>query len=133
MKEVKNEVGVFVEQIGQVKEKNNAKLINVAKKHVKENYGEKITLEDAAGLVYLSPAYFGILFKKETGLNFSEYISRVKIKKAKDFLRNQKYKISEVGEMVGYKDTKYFSKLFRRITGIKPTEYRKIHLLRDKL
>ena len=86
----------------------------LAKQYISENFNEQITLEKIAERVYLHPIYFSVLFKKETGVNFSNYLTGVRIEQAKQLINNVKYNISEVAEAVGYKDPKYFSKLFMR-------------------
>lgn len=102
--------------------------IRLAKQYIKENYSKQINLADIAEIVNLNPVYFSIIFKKKTGVNFSDYLINYRLDLAKDLLRNINYNVSEVSEKVGYTDPKYFSKLFKRVVGISPIEYRKIHL-----
>ena len=86
-----------------------------------------MTLEDIAAYVNLNAVYFSVLFKKETGLNFSSYLLDVRMNAAKDLLRTGNETIAAIGEKVGYKDTKHFSQVFTRAVGIKPALYRKIY------
>lgn len=95
--------------------------------YIKDNYREKITIEDMAEIVDLNPVYLGSLFKKEIGLNFSSYLIKVRIDAAKSLLVETNYTIAAIGSEVGYKDTRYFSQLFEKTVGIKPALYRKIH------
>lgn len=95
--------------------------------YIKDNYMEKITIEDMAEIVDLNPVYLGSLFKKEIGLNFSSYLIKVRIDAAKSLLVETNYTIAAIGSEVGYKDTRYFSQLFEKTVGIKPALYRKIH------
>ncbi len=95
--------------------------------YIKDNYREKITIEDMAEIVDLNPIYLGSLFKKEIGLNFSSYLIKVRIDAAKSLLVETNYTIAAIGSEVGYKDTRYFSQLFEKTVGIKPALYRKIH------
>ena len=95
--------------------------------YIKDNYREKITIEDMAEIVDLNPVYLGSLFKKEVGLNFSSYLIKVRIDAAKSLLVETNYTIAAIGSEVGYKDTRYFSQLFEKTVGIKPALYRKIH------
>ena len=95
--------------------------------YIKDNYREKITIEDMAEIVDLNPIYLGSLFKKEIGLNFSSYLIKVRIDAAKSLLIETNYTIAAIGSEVGYKDTRYFSQLFEKTVGIKPALYRKIH------
>ncbi len=101
---------------------NNA--VESAKKFIAANYYKDISLELMANYVYLNPSYFSELFKKETGRNFIEYLTGVRINRAKELLKNTGLKSYEVCEAVGYTDSKYFSKLFKKIVGVTPSEYK---------
>ena len=72
-------------------------------------------------------SYFSTLFKSETNQNFVEYLSEVRMEKAKVLLKETTLGIAAVCEAVGYSDLKYFTKSFIKYTGIKPTEYRKLY------
>lgn len=109
------------------KGEQSIKTITIAKQYILKNYSKHLELDDIASQVYLNPAYFGILFKRETGTNFSDYLIKVRIDAAKELLKDVKYNISQISNLVGYKDTRYFSKLFKKNIGVKPTEYRKLH------
>lgn len=110
----------------QCEQKENS-VILTARSYVQKHYQKRITLEDVAGIVFLNPAYFSVLFKKETGMNFLDYITDVRMKNARRLLSTQKLNISEVADMVGYKDPKYFSKQFYKTYGIRPQDYKKLH------
>ena len=99
----------------------------VAKMYVADHYREPITMEDAADWVGLNSAYFSSLFKKSEGVNFTEYLTAVRIENAKHYLAETSLKVNEIAEKVGYTDAKYFSKVFIKSVGIRPAEYRKIH------
>jgi len=88
------------------------------------NYMKKIALEDVAGSVYLSPAYFSRVFKQETGHNFSSYLNKIRIDESKKLLRNASVNISDVAGMVGYEDQSYYSKVFKKIVGVSPLRFR---------
>ena len=110
-------------------EKNihDSKTIQIAKTYICENLSRRLELDDVANQVFLSSTYFGILFKKETGTTFSEYLFEKRMEKAKEYLQELRYNINEIANMVGYKDTKYFSRQFKKCFGINPDQYRKIH------
>ncbi len=108
------------------KSHNNLKQIKLAKKYIEENYMKNITLEDLGAYIGFNPSYFSSLFKKETGTSFIEYLSKIRIEKAKDLLKDSDLRIQDVCLMVGYNDVKYFTKSFIKYTGLKPNEYRKI-------
>lgn len=92
---------------------------------IRNNYARDLSLSEAAEYVGLTPEYLSKLFTKEMGINFSTFLGDFRISTAKRMLSEGNRKIYEVAEAVGYKDTKYFNKVFRSITGISPSEYRK--------
>ncbi len=98
--------------------------------YVARNYPNKFTLSDMAGELFLSPTYLCRLFKKETDLNLTEYITGVRMDKAKKLLGNPDLSISQIADLVGYKDAAYFSAVFKRLTGQTPHDYRS-HLRPD--
>ncbi len=106
----------------------NALQINQAKEYIEANYMNNITLEDVGAYIGFNPSYFSSIFKKETGTSFVEYLSIVRIEKAKELLKEPDLRIRDISLMVGYNDVKYFSKLFIKHTGLKPKEYRKIFI-----
>jgi len=99
-------------------------IIALAQKYVNENYDKKIALKDIAEYLYISPAYFSVIFKKLTGQNFVDYVNEVKIEKAKELLENSMYKVKEIAYRIGFEDYTYFCKVFKKIEGITPLEYR---------
>jgi two-component system response regulator YesN len=101
--------------------------VRVAYQYVDQNFDKQITLDEIAKSVNLSPAYFSVFFKKETGMNLMDYVSNVKINKAKEYLRNTNMNVKEIAYALSFQDARYFSKLFKSKVGIKPTEYRKIY------
>ncbi len=96
-------------------------------KYIDKNYAKLITLEIIAEIVGLSPAYFSKLFKTEVGKGFAEYLIDLRIEKSKKMLAETTDSIKTVALKVGYMDDKYFSKLFKKKLGIKPTDYRKLY------
>ncbi len=94
---------------------------------IESHYAEAITLEDVADHVGLSPNYFSKLFKNELGKGYAEYLAEYRIEKSKKLLAETAESVKEISARVGYPDQKYFSKLFRKVTGIKPSEYRKLY------
>lgn len=98
--------------------------VRLAKKYIAKNYKENITLAQVAEAVSLSRVYFSILFKRETGMNFLEYINQCRIDAAKEMLKDIRYNIGEVAEASGFQDSRYFSKVFKKAVGISPSDYR---------
>lgn len=95
-----------------------------AKKFIDNNYHKDITLEDVSQAVNLSPYYFSKLFKSETGENFIDYLTKVRITNAKQLLQNRDLSIKEICYTIGYSDPNYFSRNFKKIVGVTPTEFR---------
>lgn len=92
---------------------------------VNEFYKDGITLDEIADRLSITPEYLGSLFYKEMGINFSAYIKKFRLKKAKELLISTDFKTYEISEQVGYTDPKYFSRVFKETTGLTPGEYQK--------
>ncbi len=94
---------------------------------IKKNYGNQISEEDVAQASHVSTAYLSRLFKEELEVDFHEYLTQIRLEEAEKLLAETNLSVKEIAGRVGYPDEKYFSKLFRKITGMKPTEYRMIY------
>ena len=92
--------------------------------YIKSHYGGKITLEDIASYVHLSPSHLSNLFRKETGQTISAYISYVRIEKSKQLLKATATPIAQVAAQCGFEDQSYFTRVFRQQTGLSPRKYR---------
>lgn len=121
---VKNFMQSILVYIKQRKDGRKGKNITEALKYINDNYSKDFTLEDIAEMVHLNCNYFSELFKKEVGKNFVDYVAEVRIEKAKKLLSGQERKVSEIAKEVGYRNADYFSKVFKRITGESPRNYR---------
>jgi len=93
-------------------------------KFIEDHLASTLTLADVARAANTSTYYFCKLFKRETGLNFSEYVSQLRVEKAKSLLPNLNLRVSEIGYEVGFQSLTHFNRLFKRITGLSPTLYR---------
>jgi len=112
--------GIFLRRKGNVKN-----IIAKSQKYILEHFSDYgISLQTISEHVRLSPAYFSKLYKKETGESYIDYITRVRLEQAKKYLKESDMRISEIGTLVGYPNSQYFSTLFRKYTGISPAEYR---------
>ncbi|WP_125154600.1 response regulator transcription factor [Clostridium rectalis] len=116
-------------QINSIKnEKNKFNKLNKALlpvlEYINENHGEDITLEKAASISNLSIYYFSKLFKKEMGMTFITYVTKFKIGRAKELLKNTDVPIVQIASQLGYYECGYFTKVFKKIEGITPSEYR---------
>ena len=98
--------------------------ITRAKQFIKEHQADEISLGDVAKAVNTSTFYFCKMFKKTTGLNFTDYLSRVRVEKARNLLLNPNLRISEIAFAAGFQSLSHFNRVFRRIAGESPTRYR---------
>ena len=94
-----------------------------AKKYINENFHKNISREEVAKFVYFSPAYFTRSFKQYTGENFNDYILKLRMNKAIELMKQNKYKIFEIAEKIGYENSKYFFRVFKMYTGYTPKDY----------
>lgn len=115
------------EMLDRKKKSRNWKLIREIMQTVKERLHENITLRDLSDQYFFSPNYLGLLFKEETGKNFSEYVIALRMEKASELLKNTNLKIYEVADRVGYRYLPYFSRQFKEVYGMTPLEYRRQH------
>ena len=98
--------------------------IQVAKDYIEKNFGSNITLDDVSRIVNISPYYFSKVFKEETGENFIDYLTNLRIGRAKELLRNSDLSMKEICNEIGYADPNYFSRTFKKNVGVSPTEYK---------
>ncbi len=101
-------------------------LIHEALEYLASHFGEALTLEGMASRVRLSSFYFSKSFKQCTGSTFIDYLTLLRIKKAKELLKDPKWSVKEISVKVGYPDPNYFTRVFKRIEGVSPTEYRSL-------
>lgn len=99
-------------------------VITRAKQFITEHQAEELSLELVAKSVHTSKFYFCKMFKKSTGTNFTEYLSRVRTERAKNLLLNPNLRISEIAYEAGFQSLTHFNRVFKRILGRSPTEYR---------
>ena len=107
-------------------------IIGDAKAYIRERFAGDISLNELAERFYVSPIYFSQLFKKKTGVTYQKYLTNLRMKEACRFLRESDMRVYEVCERVGYTDVNYFSKLFERSVGLKPSAYRQDHMDRGE-
>ncbi|MGZ7442050.1 response regulator transcription factor [Paenibacillus sp. TH7-28] len=93
-------------------------------KYIEQNYQSDLSLQDIASRFYVSREYVSRKFKQDYGINFSDYLGKYRIDKAKLLMLNPHLKLQDIAEMVGFHDVKYFSKVFKKQVGLSPREYR---------
>lgn len=119
----KQKIEYIINSIIMIREKRISNLSLNAKKYINQNFNREISLEDVSKEVNISPNYFSKIFKEETGKSFIDYLTYVRIQKAKEFLEKE-YSMKEICRLIGYGDPNYFSRLFKKVVGITPSEYR---------
>lgn len=120
--------------VNAIEENNNSNtdlIIKRANKYIEENYMDDLTLEKVAEVVFLSPVYLSKVYKKKMGVNFIDYVTKIRIERSKELLSNKNLKVYEISNLVGYKNLKYFYKLFKNYTGYTPNTYREM-LMKQK-
>lgn len=115
------------------KEDRRNRLVQQCLDFIDERYAHDISLESTAERFGLSPGYFSQYFKNKLNINFTAYLTQVRLSKAKTFLERENKRIYQVAEAVGYSDVKYFNRVFKKEFGMTPEEYRKtLRLLQGK-
>lgn len=106
------------------REKEELSIIEKARSYINENFRRDISLDDVSREVDISPYYFSKLFKQETGKNFIEYLTEIRLRSARELLQNSQYSIKEICAQSGYSDPNYFSRIFKKYEGVTPSEFR---------
>ena len=105
--------------------KGKRNFVKIALRFIDERYNEDISLSDVADVAFVTPNYLSRIFKEEMKMNFIDYLNLLRVEKAKQLLLHTNLKSYEIAERVGYTDYKYFSTIFKKITGFSPREYRR--------
>ncbi len=101
----------------------NEKIILSIKKYMEEHYKD-VTLEDLTKQINMNPDYISKFFKKNTGVNFSDYLTEIRMIKASEFLDNVQFKTYEISDLVGYSNSFNFTRAFKNYFGMSPRDYR---------
>ncbi|MCM3111805.1 response regulator transcription factor [Lederbergia lenta] len=119
----------FLEEVNEViiSKMNDKSDTNIQKllDYIDQHYAEPLNLTEMANHFHFNPSYLSSYFSTHHSVGFNEYLNRVRIEKAKDCLRSGKISISEISGMIGYSDHSYFCKVFKKMTGMSPSSYRK--------
>jgi two-component system, response regulator YesN len=122
-KRIKREIAIFLKKVKKsILQKNN--IIADIEKYLQENFDRDVKLQEISEHFYISREYISRKFKQEFNENISDYIVRIRMGKAKSLLKNSQLKIYEIASMIGYQDDKYFRKVFKKVEGMTPNEYR---------
>lgn len=102
----------------------NSETVKKAIQYISKNYANALTLDLVANQVHLNPTYFSTLFKKSTGSSFKEYLNMVRVEESKRLLSNTDYSLIDIAIATGFEDQSYFTKVFKRYTGLTPKQFR---------
>ena len=105
-------------------------LISMVEEYVRKNYMHDISMQEAAKTIHYSEPYFCKIFKQQYGQNFTAYLTEYRVEEAKKLLKQLNVSVKDVGAKVGYLDSSYFARVFKRLIGISPSEYRQ-NVLKD--
>lgn len=100
-------------------------VVNQAKEYIEENYYSNITLQQVADKVSISAGYLSTLFNQELKCGFTDFLNEVRVNHACMYLKQNYFKTYEIAYKIGFNDEKYFSKVFKKIKGMSPSEYKK--------
>ena len=106
------------------KKEYSHEVIEKARVYISRNYKKDLSLESMSREMDMSPYYFSKLFKEVTGTNFVEYVTSIRIRRAKELLREGKSSVKQICQEIGYGDPNYFSRIFKKWTGQTPTEFK---------
>ncbi len=121
-------VNGFMNNLFEYTDAKHANLIHRCISYMSAHCGEEITLTDMARRLYISPAYLSRIFKRETGTAFSAYMNALRVHKAKELLTETDTRLTDIAQLVGFQDQSYFTKVFKRVSGCVPSEYRLRHI-----
>lgn len=107
--------------------RKKTRFVTDIKQYIEEHYGdENMSLQKISKHMYLTPSYICVLFKDEMNTTINQYISQVRIEHAKEMLKDERLKVKDISTKVGYVDSNYFTKIFKKLTGLTPQEYREL-------
>lgn len=118
----------FMDEIFVYRTSRHGDSIKKATHYIQQNYMNKITLEEVASAVHVSPNYFSKIFKEEAGINFATYLNQVRIEGAKKLLANDDISLVDVAYLAGFEDQSYFSRVFKKYTGLSPKRYKELQV-----
>lgn len=118
----------IITKIASGKKNSSYNIIQNCKKYIDEHYMEDISLEFMANKYHFNTSYFSNMFKTMTKMNFSDYLTSIRIKKSQSLLKTTDYKILDICRIVGYKDAAYFNTTFKKYLGISPHKYRQMSI-----
>ena len=128
LRQAENWLDILAEEASCGKRERKEIFTEKLKAYLKLHYREEVSLDDLAAYFDLTPAYCSTLIREAAGSNFSRLLLEVRVRKAKELLKETNLKIYEIAEQTGYGDVKYFNRIFKRETGVTPARYREEYL-----
>lgn len=113
----------------EVSQEGKSDMIDIAIQYMKRSYRENLSLELVSSIVYLNPVYFSKLFKQKTGTGYKEYLTNLRMERAKELLANPDLSVTKIAELAGYPDVRHFTQVFRKHYNCTPSHFRqeKVH------
>src|SRR5581483_3550952 len=124
----KREIALFLHRVKRRSLQKSMNTIYEIEQYLQAHFSRDVKLQEIADRFYLSREYISRKFKQEFGENISDYVVKIRINRAKALLKNKDLKIYEIAHMIGYQDDKYFRKVFKKVEGVTPNEYRELLL-----
>ncbi|SJZ49219.1 response regulator transcription factor [Selenihalanaerobacter shriftii] len=122
---VKDKLKIVVDKVSKAYDEIDDNVIKKATNYIHNHYNQDLTLKKVAKVVHLNKSYLSHLFKEEMEESFTNYLTQVRLKKAKEILKKSKDNITDVANQVGYQNANYFSQVFKKEFNLTPTQYRK--------
>lgn len=119
-----DKIGEACRNIGTKASEKSLGAVEAAKAYIRSNYSRDVSLDEVSQVVNISPYYFSKIFKEDVGEGFVEYLTGLRMDKARELLNTTEYSMKEICSMVGYADPNYFSRIFKKNVGVTPTEYK---------
>ena len=119
-----NMLETFIDELEGNKNQKNMQAIQKAAEFIRQNYRSKLTIDDIAQEVYLSPCYVSRIFKQSLGCTLMEYLTQIRVEEAKTMLKNPKYNVMQAAEESGFEDPGYFTRVFKKLEGITPSSFK---------
>lgn len=125
---MKNWIEWFMDYMSGQSNRVDSNVIEKSKKYILMNFSRPdLSIVEVSDYLGFSDKHFSSLFSKEVGITYKEYLTDLRIEKAKLLMKNSNRKVYEIGNEVGYNNTEHFSRVFKKTTGFSPNEYKKIH------
>jgi two-component system, response regulator YesN len=124
---LENLVTTVVEGIQNLRQEDDDRIIEKVMQYCRGNLDKDLTLDVIADYVCFNKNYFCSFYKRKTGVNFSDYLTGLRMEKAKELLGKTELKVNRVAELVGYKNASHFGKVFKDVVGITPAEYKETY------